>query len=245
MNGLPKIFYESRFADAAPVASTTASGYSVLNVRDWRPYTWWKATVLPATITVDCGVARAADYLLVYGEAATYEVRGSTDNFAASDVPLGSVTLTALGFGLVLFASVSYRYWRLRQTGSGTPAVAIAAPGAALEFPRRMASGFDPIGRSVEGQSNRSERGHPLGSVIDFEEWSGSLSFKNLSQSWVRGTFVPAWKTHLRGSPFLFAWDPVDHASELYLVKAGPGYKTPHGVGQYCDLQFDVKGVAA
>lgn len=238
----PKLFYHN-VLDGALTASTTASGYNVNNLRDWRPYTWWKATALPATITRDYGSAVAADYALVYGEAATYEIRGSTDNFGASDVLVGTITLTATGLGLVTFASVSYRYWRVRQTGSGTPAVAIAAIGAALEMPVPLDSGFDPIGRKVMGQVNRSSDGHPLGRVIDFEQWEAKIKFSWCAWSFARNTFLPAWSAHLRSKPFGFCWDPAAYPGEVRLVTMGESLTMPHVPGSYCDIEFDVQAV--
>ena len=51
--GFPKIFHDNRFDDGTPVASTTAAGFDVLNLLDWRPYTEWQPTALPATVTAD------------------------------------------------------------------------------------------------------------------------------------------------------------------------------------------------
>ena len=98
--GYPKIFHDNRLDDATPAASTTAAGYNVLNLRDWRPYTKWQPTALPATVTVDCATAKAADYAVIWGhdlftQGATLEIRGSTDNFAASNVLVATKTPTS------------------------------------------------------------------------------------------------------------------------------------------------------
>lgn len=244
----PKILYENRFKDATPVASTTASGYSVLNLRDWRPYTWWKPTALPATVTVDCGSAKAADYAVVWGhdlftQGATFEVRGSTDNFAASDVLVATKTPTSDDPFVLTWTSVSYRYWRIRITGTTMPSLAIAAVGAALEVPEYLPEGFDPLNRRIEGDFNRTNKGHPLGRTIEFEEWSERLEFDWVTWTWMRNSFKPAWDAHLRSSPFVFAWDAGDHADEIYLVNAKGEYKAPHKPGSYGTLSFDVSGV--
>ncbi len=245
----PKFFYDNRLDDAAPTASTTATGYDVLNLRDWRPYTWWQPTALPATVTVDCGSSVAADYFALYGhncftQGNTVELRKSTDNFAANDVLVASKTPTDDKPFLVEFTSASSRYWRLKFTSGSVPSVAIAAIGAAFTFPRRLDQPFDPLVRRVKGQVNRSEDGHPLGKVIAHETWEQEISFGLIEWAWLRSTWVPAWKAHLRGSPFLFAWDATDHADELYLVQAGDAYDTPHTVGPYAELRVGVRGVA-
>lgn len=245
---LPRIYYDNRLADALPVASSTASGFSVANLLDWRPYTWWKPAALPATITVDCGSAKAADYALIYGhdlftQGCTVEVRGSTDNFAASDVLVATATPSSNDPVLLSFNAASYRYWRLRITGSAAPALAIAAVGSALQLPVGLAQGFDPVGRDIQGQSNSNEDGQPLGRVIKFERWSQRINLQRVSWSWLRDTFEPAWRAHLRSSPFAFGWDVGAYPGDIKLVTAGKKFESPHYAGSRCDLQIELSGV--
>ncbi len=239
----PKFLHDSRFADATPVASSTAAGdYNVLNIRDWRPWTWWKPASAPSTVTVDAGSAKAADYFLLYAEAGTYEARSSNDNFSASDVLQATLTLTATGLKLITFASASFRYWRLR-IASGTPAVAIAVIGAALEAPVFFDGEFDPVRRRVHGQSNRNESGHPLGRIVYFEDWSANILLRNVAWSWARDTFIPAWKTHLRGSPFGFVWESDLYPGDVRLVQSGEDLRVPHRAGSLCNVELEVEGV--
>lgn len=244
--GYPKILYENRFKDATPVASTTAAGYNVLNVRDWRPYTWWKPTASPSTITINSGSAKTADYGLVYAEPGTYQVRRSTDNFAANDVLLGTITIATTGFGWVSFGSVSFQYYRITST-TGTPAIAIAAIGVALEIPAYFDEGFDPIGRDAKGQYNRSNEGHPLGSVIEFQEWKDTLKFSLVNGSsgwtWIRDNWRPAWNAHLMSTPWVLLWDPDGSPTEMILLQSGGKFDAPHKSGSYCDLSVPVSGV--
>jgi hypothetical protein len=124
---VPKILYDNRLRDAVPVGSTTAAGTLARNVADARPYTWWKPTALPATLTVDCDTAKAADAACIVAHnlasmGCDVQIRGSTDGFSASDVLVASVTPSTDGPVWQAFGSVSYRYWRLRIDGPGTPA---------------------------------------------------------------------------------------------------------------------------
>lgn len=251
MNGLPKILYDNRLADAAPVVSSTAAGnFSVLNLADFRPYKSWKPTAMPATVTVDSGAVKSADSLVVWGHdlgslAGTVEVRRSNDNFAANDVLVATHAPSTNKPFLRQFVFASDRYWRLRLTGAAAPTLAIAALGVGLEFPRRLTRGFDPLGRRLHGQTNRSETGLPLGKVIDFEEWSERISLRNLDWAWIRANWLPAWNAHLRASPFVIAWDPVDHADELRLVAVQDRFSAPHQAGQFANLDFEVSGLIA
>lgn len=246
----PKILYDSRLDDGTLTASTTATGYAAANVTDWRPYTKWQPTAMPATLTVDCGSAKSADYWLIYGhdlftKGATIQLRGSTNNFTTSDVLVDTFTPSSDDPFVRFISTATYRYWRLRVTGASAPTLAIASVGLLLDVPMYLSVGFDPLGRTPKGTYNRSEQGHPLGRVVRYEEWSEELRFQSLTWSWLRSTWIPAWEAHLRDDPFVFMWDPSGHPAEINLVAVDGGYKTPHSVGSYADLSFKVVGVAS
>lgn len=244
----PKCLFDNRLDDGTPAASSTAAGYSVLSLREWRPYTAWQPTSLPATVTVDCAAPAPVDYWAIYEhdlhtQGATIQLRGSTDNFAASDVLVDSVTPSSDAPFVRFVASVSYRYWRIRITGTTAPTLAIAALGEAFEIPAYLSSGFDPIGRSVKGQVNRSELGHPLGRTVMYEAWEESVTFECLSWSWLRADWLAAWRAHLRDEPFLWLWDQTGHPDEVYLVAVKDGFKSPHQPGSYTNLNLTLYGV--
>jgi hypothetical protein len=243
----PLALYDSRLNDAAPVASSTATGFDVLNLRDYRPYTWWKPSAIPATVTVDCGASVAADYLAVYAHelgstGCTIEVRKSSDNFAANDVLVATYTPTDDKPIVVLFTSTSSRYWRLRITTGTAPQMAIALLGRRLEFTEGLDDGFDPLGRETRAQYNVSVKGQPLGKVINYEEWSETIQIPLVTWSWLRDTFLPAWEAHLRSEPWLFSWNPDSYPKETWLVAATGGFKGPHRPGSYADLSIPVSG---
>lgn len=247
MNTPPKIFYENRFMDAVPVASSTAAGdYHVLNLREWKAYTFWKPLALPATITVDCGADKAADYANLWAHnlgsmGCTAEVRHSTDNFAANDVLAATVTPADDRDLKLEFASIARRYWRWRFTGANLPTIAIAPIGVALVFPRRLQQGFGPVDRAVKGQFNITESGHPIERVKAYTEWAGTAAMRNIPQSWVRDSFLPAWAAHLENRPFGFSWDPTDHPTELYLCQGPDQFPAPHGAGEFCDFSLSLR----
>jgi len=244
-----KILFESRFNDATPAASSTATGFDVLNLIDYRSFSWWKPASMPATITVDCGSAQAADYCAIWGHdlnatGCELEVRGSTDNFAASDVLVASVTPADDKPVYLPFVSASYRYWRITVKTGTPPTIAIALLGVRLSIPSGVPAGFDPIGRDSVERYNRSVNGHPLGKVIEFEEWQQAITFELLSWAWIRSTWLPAWSAHLRAEPFLFAWHPDSYASELHLCSVDGKFTTPHSAGALCSLTVPLTGLA-
>jgi len=250
MNGYPTLYYESRFNDATPVASSTASGdYNVSYLTDYRRFTYWRPNAMPADVRVNSGQARAADYGVLFGhdlgsQGATVQLQGSTDNFATSIVTIASATPANDDPILFRFNSTSYQYWRYYFTGASVVTIALALIGVALAFPRRLRVGYDPLGRRVHNTINRSNAGHALGSTVKWEELKQRLSFRNLnSETWLRTTWLPAWRAHLRDTAVLFAWDPVNHPTEMRLVNIERGFQSPHQVGQFSDFQIEISGV--
>ena len=244
----PLIVFDNRLDDAVPVANNTLSG-AAINLTDFRPYTSWTPAAFPGYVTVDCGVAASANSISVcnhnlFSKGCWIEARGSSDNFVSSDDLLASYFPTADTPFVYLFNAASYRYWRIRVMGNSLPTLSVVALGTAMEIPVGLPYGFDPLTRKVFGQTNISEQGLPLGKAVLFEQWAQTLTFRYISSAWLRATFLPAWKSALRGTPFLFAWNLTAYANEIYLVEAGDNIKTPQTLPAYSDLVFDVKGVA-
>jgi hypothetical protein len=227
----PALYYDNRFADATPTASTTATGFAVANLRDWRPYTWWKPTALPATVTVDCASPKAADYALLYGHnlgttGCTVQIRGSTDNFAASDVLVATSTPTTDAPLLIPFTGVSYRYWRLRIITGTAPSIAIAAIGTALELPTWLPQGFDPVGCEVVGSVARNANGQPLSIFGD-----DVLAHLDLSAA-----HLPIG-SRLRVGDAVVAVTPKPHdGCRKFMARVGEGGLHAAGVVTACDL---------
>jgi hypothetical protein len=174
---------------------------------------------------------------------ATIEVRKSTDNFAANDVRVATSTPTDDKPFVLLFTSTSSRYWRIRVLTGTAPTIAIAMLGAKLEIPAGVREGFDPVGRAVKAEYNRSNDGHPLGKVIRYREWKENLNFELVSWTWVRDTWKPAAEAWLESEPFLFCWHPDTYPKETWLVAMDGQWSTPHKAGSYCDLSVPVTGV--
>lgn len=244
---MPGFLYDNRLNEGTPAASTTGDDFDVLNLRDLRPYSFWRPTTLPATVTVDCGSPLPADFAAVCGhDLATrhcwIEIRGSTDNFSSSDVLLIKRKPDADVPLILPFASVEYRYWRIRINGQELPTLAIALIGEALRLPRRQVLGFDPVARSARTMTNQSAGGYPLGKVTAFEEWRQKVALDVVQWAWLRETWLPAWREHLRDEPFLYAWDSTDHADEVYLVTTSGEFAAPTLGGDKCSFEVEISG---
>lgn len=246
--GFPIALFDNRLNDGVPVASSSAAGFSPLNLRDMRPYTFWKPAAMPATITVDCGTAKTIDSVAIFAHdmsasATVVDVLSSTDNFATSTNEAFVSPTTTAPVLLTFAPTAARRYWRLSFAGAA-PTIGLVLLGNRLTFPRRLVQGFDPIGRESVGDTNVSEKGHPLGRDVQFEAWKASLDFRRIDGAWLRSTFLPAWQAYLRGKPWIFSWDPDDHPGESRLVMSGESFKAMSMEGTSTGLSFDVSGVA-
>src|SRR3972149_307135 len=88
INAKPLILYDNRFADGTPTATDTASEYDVLNIIDWKDFTFWQAaSVGTKYLTINCGSAKVASALAILGHnyymgSATISVESSVNGSA-------------------------------------------------------------------------------------------------------------------------------------------------------------------
>ena len=263
-----RMLYDNLLAKGVVTASSTDTGFSVDNLKDFRPFTFWKPApgASVAEIVVDLSEENpipTANYLAIYNHSiySKRETPGTPqlilqaamnpqfDPMLPTTVTLVDVPVTSDDTFLFLFTppAIPSPYWRLTIQGmdpSNPPEMAIVAFGSVLEIPTTPREGFDPIGRQVEGITNTSMKGHPIGKVIEWESWKQSVTFELLTWNYVRNDFLPAWTAHLSGKPFLFVWDFEDRPKEIFLVNAGDAFSTPHRAGQLTELRIDLSGVA-
>ncbi len=232
---LPAVLSDNRFADGVPVSSTAVDvGYSVLNLIDWRPFTFWRVTGTGTHfITIDCGSARSADTLAILAHnlaslGATVSVECSSDNFAAETVVALAGFVPASDRVIYRpFTAVSRRYWRLRIviSGSFSPYLGILCVGARVEFPYQPDKGFDPWPQTVKARGERSTVGQLLGVVRQYVEIAPRPTWTKLDPAWVAATFEPWWDGHAsKLIPFFWSWEPGEHAAQTLLVSLADGF---------------------
>lgn len=237
LNAKPVILFDNRFVDAAPTATTTAPGYDVLNIRDWRTYTFWQAMYDGVDyLTVDCGSAKSADALGIIGHnlgsaVATVSVESSdTGAWAGEQVErLSHFTPWSDACLLKLFAPASARYWRIKLFTflSIAPKIAVVCLGSRLTMEKYIQGSFAPDPEKIEGESNRSRGGgHLLGSVMRYHARNIKAQFQHITPAWYAGTFKPAWDAHIsRLKPFFWAWDLTNHPDHVYLAKVPDSFE--------------------
>ncbi len=249
----PVLLFDNRFDDGTPTVlwPGTEAGYDVLNLKDLRPYTFWKsAGTSPTHIIIDCGVGKSADSVAVLGHnlatvGATIQVLCSDDNFVAdTTVALGPFTVNNDKAFFRAFASQTKRYWKFYLSGlTAAPQLAVLIVGNRLQFPRYLMKGYDPQPEQIHGSSTRSQTGQPLGAEVRYIEHQFRARFQRVTDAFFTGTFKPAWDAHIsKLKPFFWVWDYGTHPDEVYFVKVPDKFslKAPFDpVRRTLDLSFE------
>jgi len=247
----PLILFDNRLLDGTLTASTTAAGFNVHNVRDLRPYTWWRAANTNAcVILVDCGRARPASCLGVTGHnfhsaGASILVQHSMDNATwtwafPEFVPSSNRAL------LRSFPESSARFWRLHIAATTVaPQAAVIMIGREMRFPRHVSGRgtFSPRTDAPQKKSAVSKRGHLLGATVDYTEITADATFSNISEAWVTSTFEPFWDTHGGlGRPFFWVWNTTLLPASVLFARFADSYTyrklVPGDTGQNLDLRM-------
>lgn len=223
-NAKPLILgHDNRLLDGSPAATDTASGYNVANITDLRPYTFWKAASAGTKyITVNCVSAQSADSLGIIGHNlytadADVSVEHSPDGTNWTEC-LAAFTPASDKAVLKTFTTAEKQYWRIKiVTATIAPRIGVLVLGERMDFERYPISGFDPAPETLNAVSARSKAGHLIGAVLQNIGIETSISFRQLTTTWVENTFRAVWDSHLSQlKPFFFSWDITNHATEIY-----------------------------
>ena len=97
--------------------------------------------------------------------------------------------------------------------------------------------------RLHSGDREEGSVGQPLGRAIDYEQWTQDIALRNVSWSWARNSFLPAWRSNLRGKPFGFVWDSDSYPGDVVLATTGGELHIPHRPGSLCTVQVPLSAV--
>lgn len=251
MFGKPLLLFNNMLTSGNVVVSggTAAGDYNLAYLYDYRPYTWWlSSTAGYYSVASENGADVSADFIYLAGENFNNATLTLTSFDAGYVNPVNHLSAVNLGQATQFFASFtshSQRIWRVIFNGAASTALSQLMIGNKLELPRYLRQGFDPLGSKPKGRIVKSEKGHPLGTAESWREWKQKIDFRNIDIGWLRSTWEPAFNNHLKYTPGVFVWDPVDHADELYLVHPIFEYSAPHVQGQFCNFSFTLEGLAA
>lgn len=254
----PIILSDNRLDDGTPTATTTDADpiYSVLNVKDKRAYTYWKAlnTTVPCSIIINCGSAKAADAVGIMSHnlstiGATVAVEYSTTGaWAGEEVSAVSVTPTTDKAILKTFTTQTKQYWRLKITGtlSAAPYIGVLVIGERLTFPFAP-DPYNLYDESMEVESKRSKVGHLLGNTVSYYPVALQRTFTAPLRTFVTGTYKTFWDAY--GSllyPFFYADDLTTYPALVFWAafKADAGFQMPISIGTYADsLTLDMEAI--
>lgn len=128
MRGRPSFIYSIAPTTATATASDSSVGYDAQNVIEACEDTAWKPANVTGTktLTLDLALSLPIGAVAILGQylnGITLEIRGSTDNFSASDVQLSApaaINTSAFNTAYRRFTEASYRYIRLVMSGFGS-----------------------------------------------------------------------------------------------------------------------------
>lgn len=226
-----RILYGNVLSLGTLAATTTASGFQVRSLLDWRTYTKWRSSDTSTQyLTVNCGSAKTADALGVAAHnladvGASVSVEYSSDNFVGDVNEALAAFVATSGPILKTFTPRTAQYWRLKITGlTAACEVAIATLGQVLTFPEHIHGEYTPVRKESKSEAEVSEKGHLLGVVTSFTQISSKVEFQFLTDTWFRNTFEPAWDAHLgKFIPFFWQHNVELAPGDVFLMRVKPG----------------------
>ena len=249
----PIVLADSRFLEGTPTATDTASGYDVLNIRDLREFTAWRAASSGTKyLSVNCGAAIVADTLGIkchnLGTAeADVSVESSNDGSSWTE-RLAPFTPTNDKAIMKRFSGVSGAYWRVKiVTASVAPQIAVCMVGEGIEFPFPPDGPYVPATLSSEAESIKGKTGILLGSIVRFKPYRISPRWSIVARAWVETYFLPFWNDYASNlAPFFYAWDLTTYPADVRFasVPADHSFETPMSVLAYYDsITLPMEGV--
>ena len=227
-NAKPVLLYDNLLEDGTLVATDTAAGYDVDNLKDRRTFTRWKAASSGTKeIEITLGSTKTADAVAIVGHnlntvGATVTVQRFVSGWVDMFTPETPSSDKAY---LKLFTSASDTAWRIQIVSpSGVPEIGVILLGDRLTFERWLSGSFDPTPEAMNVETAESKAGHLLGVTSRNNPIQVSAQFQRLTDSWVRNTFDPAWDEHLKlGKPFAWGWDKTNNAGDVYYLRMADG----------------------
>lgn len=217
-----RIGYNTFTATGTASASSAQTLFPANSVLNSLTYEYWRATTLPASITIDAGSSKVANYFGIASH--TLGTSACTITIASSPDGITYTTIDTLAPTddspiMFLFANVTARYWRLSISGGAVPSVGVIYVGPVLEMMRPCFAGVSPINlsRVTVIRPNKSEGGQWIGRSVIRSGFSMTATYNNLGGSWYRTYFDPFVVSAI-SSPFFYAWRPLDYPDGIGYV---------------------------
>lgn len=220
---LPRILYDN-YLRGLTASSVTASTESTDGPKDapLRPETheFWRPNALNATFEVALGASKSVSAIGIAGHTfgskastVTLETKlggGGYSIFADDVSPADDSAL------LFLDTPRSADTVRVSVAGTGLPTMAVLFVGPTLTMEKPLQPGYKPpyLNKVSVRQSNVSRGGHYLGQDFWRKGTEGSVSFRGLTESFVRNTMRP-FANATRNYPYFFAGRPDSDLNDV------------------------------
>jgi len=227
----PRILWKSalEISGATVTAGSTDAGsqYDVANVLDRRAYTLWKGADASDNYiqALSLSPVQPANCVAIIGHNL-----GTVGASVDVDQWNGSTWIDLAGPWTPTDDKLIFKTWAVGPTRSGyrinftslsgAPIVGVAMVGYYLEFPRYLASGWDPTAETVVAEGVESKAGNLLGATVRYHELNLNPNWSFLDPAWIDANFRDAWDQCLSLlKPFVWSWDYSGHESETYFVR--------------------------
>lgn len=231
----PAFIYANYPAGTSAAATGMATGQTAADVLQANEDTYISPSGTSLTLTITAPSPLAYSCLALAGEnldGVALEVRGSTDNFASSNVVISaSAALSGNTSAWRAFAVATYRYWRLTFTGATTTLRLYHVVLAPLVKLPLMADGADLGNFQATTNHIISPQGHFLGTQKQKCERKLALNFGQEDEPEYQ-LFV-AWAMACVYNPQAFFLVPDCSAATCYFGYTDPDYSfsAPMSVG--------------
>lgn len=247
-----RILYESIATNDNIIASSESAGFPGIAAVNSDTYEYWLPVTMPATFTVDAGVAKDVDSVGIAAHSfaddnVTITIEYSTDGIAWSGVSTGAFGAQDGTPVLALFDKVFARYWRITFAGSTAPQIGVIYIGQALQMERPFYGGHTPItlARMTDYIGNMSEGGQILGISVIRKGTKTKYDWQHLTAAWVRETFDPFIVSCRNGVPFFLAWNALQFPREVgYLIVGEDIQPSNMGIRDLMQVGFTAQGLS-
>ena len=224
----PIILFDNILTEGTLTATSTASGYDVDNLKDYRVYTKWKAAgTTNQYLSWNMGGiakvrAQTGWYIKLQNNALLGAITGSVDTADAIGIVnhnLGTIgaqidvqyyesgawntvlTLNPTTDNAILstFTSHTSGDWRIKLSGmSAAPEIGVMFLGVHLSFPWPPEAPVSPVREGIKSKTEISNTGNLLGTNLAFNPKTINHRFTNLTRTWFTTYYEPFWNNHAK-----------------------------------------------
>lgn len=239
----PRIAYDNLLTTATLTAtpSTTVSGGGTVNLKDWRPWTFWRPTGTgPWTLEADFGASKSVNAFAIAGHDCTGSVTFQTWNGAAW-VTFASTTAAADG-SVIYLTGDTVVTTKVRVVINSLTFAAVIFAGQDMILPEGIQPGWtDPVQAQRAVTTTETTRGGVwLGNAVELWDADLDLEIKNVEATWVRDT----WRPFLLAAstrPFLLHWNEAEWPNSACLCTDAKFGTTAFSQRGLCDVSVSFK----